>query len=327
MKKLIAKEKNQVVNFQGNIESTKEWINQTLQKTHKEMVELFNIDFTYFRDIKIIKQPELLKHLVERMRKDLRENGIVYNGIQWKQIFKNLSKNQVTDFFQNFTFYNPKDEVLYINEEIIMNYPEKIISICTHELSEKLLSTYLSPRQEAPIHELVKTYIEAKKTNNTTKLHELLDIYINTVFRSVFKEGCCEAIAIQTLRSIGYELETASLEKELLLGNLKCIKILFTIGNKRGGKRAKKAEMRLRYERQGAQAVNEESLVKEVLRSSQIIKGLSYYLGYPLAKAVLEKYGIKGVKLALEKSPPLEAQYFADPQKYLALLEKLQTVN
>jgi hypothetical protein len=49
-------------------------------------------------------------------------------------------------------------------------------------------------------------------------------------------------------------------------------------------------------------------------------------LGYPLARAVLEKYGVKGVKLVLEKHPPLKAQYFANPQAYLTRLEKLATV-
>jgi hypothetical protein len=72
--------------------------------------------------------------------------------------------------------------------------------------------------------------------------------------------------------------------------------------------------------------VDEEKLVKEALKWSQIIKGVSYYLGYPLARAVLEKYGVKGVKLALEKHPPLKAQYFANPQAYLTLLEKLTRV-
>jgi ABC-type Zn uptake system ZnuABC Zn-binding protein ZnuA len=49
-------------------------------------------------------------------------------------------------------------------------------------------------------------------------------------------------------------------------------------------------------------------------------------LGYPLARAVLEKYGVKGVKLALEKHPPTKAQYFANPQAYLTQLEKLTAV-
>ena len=79
--------------------------------------------------------------------------------------------------------------------------------------------------------------------------------------------------------------------------------------------------MRPCYERRMA-PVDERKLVK-TLKWSQIIKGVSYYLGYPLARAVLEKYGVKGVKLALEKHPPTEAQYFVNPQAYLTQLEKL----
>jgi len=315
------------VNDQNGIESVQEWINQTLKKIHRKMVELFGIDFTYFRDIRIIKQPELLKQLTQRMRNGLEENGIVYTDIQWIQICKILSKSQVTGFFENFAFYNPKDEVLCVNEKMIVNHPEKIISVCAHELSEKLLSTYLSSSSGAPKQALVKMLVEAKKANNAEKLYELLDEYIDTVFLTVFKEGCCEAIALQTLRNMGYEIEAASMDEDLQIGYSKCINLLFEIDTgKRSQKGGRKVKTRLHSERRAAPATDEEKLVKEALRGSQIIKGVSYYLGYPLAKAVLQKYGIKGIKFALEEHPPLEAEYFANPQAYLTQLEKLTTV-
>jgi len=315
------------VNDQNGIESVQEWINQTLKKIHRKMVELFGIDFAYFRDIRIIKQSELLKQLTQRMRNGLEENGIVYTDIQWIQICKILSKSQVTGFFENFAFYNPKDEVLCINEKMIVNHPEKIISVCAHELSEKLLSTYLSSSPGAPKQALVKMLVEAKKTNNAEKLYELLDEYIDTVFLTVFKEGCCEAIALQTLRNMGYEIEAASMDEDLQIGYSKCINLLFEIDTgKRSQKGVRKVKTRLHSERRAAPATDEEKLIKEALRGSQIIKGVSYYLGYPLAKAVLEKYGIKGIKFALEEHPPLEAEYFANTQAYLTQLEKLTTV-
>jgi len=315
------------INDQNGIESVQEWIKQTLKKIHRKMVELFGIDFAYFRDIRIIKQSELLKQLTQRMRNGLEENGIVYTDIQWIQICKILSKSQVTGFFENFAFYNPKDEVLYINEKMIANHPEKIISVCAHELSEKLLSTYLSSSPGAPKQALVKMLVEAKKTNNAEKLYELLDEYIDTVFLTVFKEGCCEAIALQTLRNMGYEIEAASMDEDLQIGYSKCINLLFEIDTgKRSQKGVRKVKTRLHSERRAAPATDEEKLIKEALRGSQIIKGVSYYLGYPLAKAVLEKYGIKGIKFALEEHPPLEAEYFANTQAYLTQLEKLTTV-
>ncbi len=317
----------QSLNFQGDMESTKERINITLQKIHRKMVELFNIDFTYFRDINVIKQPELLKQLAKRMWSDLKESGVVCSNDHMKQILDSLSENQVEGFFENFTFYNPKDEILYINENVITNHPERVIPICTHELSEKLLSTYLSTSLKTPTQVLIKKYTEAQRTNSIKKLREYLDLYKDAVFKSVFKEGCCEAMALRTLRNTEYGFETESLEKELLIGHSKCIKLLFALESKRSTERAKKPEMHRQYKGCQAQEINAENRVKEFLKDSQIIKGLSYYLGYPLAKAVLEKYWIEGVKIALEKSPPLEAKYFATPEDYLALLEELQAAS
>ena len=323
MKKPTIKE-NKTASKQRNIESTKEWINQTLRKIHRKMIELFNIDFTYFSDIKIIEQSDVLKQLTERMRNNLKENGVVYSNTQWKQIRESLSKNPATGFFENLAFYNPKDEVLYMNEKMITNHPEKIIPVCTHELSEKLLSTYLPSPLKAPIRALVEAYIKAKKTNNTGKLYEFLNTHTDIIFKNVFKEGCCEAIALQTLRHIDSETKAASLEKELLVGHSKCIDVLFDLDNaKRNIENIEKRQIRLNDKRQRTRAIDEDKIIKEILRGSQIIKGVSYYLGYPLAKAVVEKYGIRGVKLALEKYPPLEAQYFANPHAYLAKLEEL----
>jgi hypothetical protein len=320
MKKLAAKEV-ETANFQRDIKSIKEWIDQTLKNIHKRMAELFHINFAYFSDVKIIKHSEILNQLTQRMWGDLKENGMIHSGIQWRQICETLSRNQAAGFFENFAFYNPMDEVLYVNEEMVINHPEKIISVCAHELSEKLLSTYISPPVKSSIQPAVKLYFEAKKTNNTKRLHELLNMYVDTVFKTVFKEGCCEAIALQTLHNMGYETEAASLEKELQTGYPKCIGLLFYIEN------ARKSGERVEKDRIRHQAVDEEKLIKEVLRSSQIIKGVSYYLGYPLAKAVLEKYGIEGVRFAIENHPPLKAQYFANPQTYLTLLEKMVMSN
>jgi hypothetical protein len=213
-----------------------------------------------------------------------------------------------------------------MNEKMIRNHPQKIISVCAHELSEKLLSTYLSSSLETPIQALVKMYTETKKTDNTKKLYEFMDAYIGIVFKSVFKEGCCEAMALQTLRSMGYEIEVASLEKELQIGHSKCINLLFDVDNaKRSQKGIRKVRMRPDYERRIA-PVGEEKLIK-TLKWSQIIKGVSYYLGYPLANAVLEKHGIEGVRFAIENHPPLKAEYFANPQTYLDSIGKLTTSN
>jgi hypothetical protein len=312
------------LNEQKDVESTKEWINQTLKEMHRKMVELFGVDFTYFRDVKILGQPEIVKQLTQRIRNGLEEDGVVYTDIQWIQICEILSKSQETRFFEYFAFYNPKDEVLYVNGKMMADYPEKIISVCAHELSEKLLSRYLSSYLGAPKQALVKMLVEAKKANNAEKLYDLLDDeYRDTVFLTVFKEGCCEAIGFHTLRNMGYEIEAASMDEDLQSGHSKCIKLLFEIdiGN-RSQRGVSKVRTRLHSENSAAPAADEEKLVEEALGGYQKIKGVSYYLGYPLAKAVLEKYGIKGIKFVLEEQPLLEAEYFANPQAYLTRLEK-----
>jgi len=304
-------------------EQTKEWINRTLKRIHRKMVELFGVDFTYFHDIKIIKQSDILKQLTERMRNDLKENGMVYSDIQWKQVHEGFSKNQVAGFFENLAFYNPDDEVLYISEKLITDHPEKVIPICTHELSEKLLATYLPSPLKMPIRTLVETYIEARKTENTRELYELLNTHTNIIFKTVFKEGFCEAVALQILRLIDSKTKAAFLEKELLVGHSRCVDLLFDFDNtKRNVESIENNQLQVEEEKQIIKGTDEKKLFEEFLRISQIVKGLSYYLGYPLAKAVLEKYGIKGARLSLLEHPPLRAQYFVDPQAYLTHLGK-----
>jgi hypothetical protein len=305
------------VNGQDKIEAAEGRITQTLKEIYGKMVETFGVNFEYFRDIKIISQPELLKQLTKRMRRSLEEKGIVYSDSQWRRTCRILSTSQVTGFLENLTFYNPEDEVLYINENVITNHPEKIMSVCTHELSEKMLSAHLPSSREAGEQALAEMLINIKKANNHDRL---LDEYIETVYRSVFKEGCCEAVTLQTLLNMGYEKEAASMDEGLKTGHSKCKGLLFDLDSAR-----EKAESI--QERRSSPPVDQEELVRKILKISQIIKGLSYYMGYPLAKAVMERYGIKGVKLALEKHPPLEAEYFANPQVYLTQLEKLKTFN
>jgi len=318
------REENETASEQRNIES-KEWINQTLRKIHRKMVELFGIDFTYFADIKIVKQSDILKQFTERLWNNLKENGVVYSNTQWKQIHESLSENSITGFFENLAFYNPKNNVLYMNEKMIINHQEKIIPVCTHELSEKLLSTYLPSHLKTPARVLVEAYVKAEKTNNPRKIYQLFTKSTDLVFKTVFKEGVCEAIALQTLRQTNFEMEAASLEKELEEGHLKCIEVLFWLDKaKRKTENMGKHQTKLHEKRQ---VTDVKDLIKEPLRGFQIIKGISYYLGYPLGKAVLEKYGIKGVKLALEKYPPNNAQYFANPQTYLTNVEKLRAFN
>ena len=314
MKELVANEGENAY-FQGNAGLDKTRIDQTLRSIHKRMSEVFHIDFAYFSNVKIIKRSEIQNELAQRMRIDLEENGIAQSSTQWNQTFETLSKNPMAEIFEHFAFYNPRDDAVYINEKMLTNPMEKIVSVCAHELAEKLLSTYISSPMKSSVQPAVKLYFEAKKTDDTKRLHELLDVYIDTVFKTVFKEGCCEAIALKTLSSMGYQTEVASLEKELQEGYLKCIGLLSHIENTRNSGEIHR------------EATDAEKLTREVIRNSQIIKGVAYYLGYPLAEAVLENYGIEGIRFALENNPPLKARYFTNPRTYLPLLEKTKLPN
>jgi hypothetical protein len=314
MKELVTKEVENT-DFQKNAELAKAQIDQTLRNIHKRMSKVFHIDFAYFSDVKIIKCSEIQNELAQRTWNDLEESGVVQSSTQWNQTFETLLKNPTAEIFEYFAFYSPRDDTLYINEKMLTAPPEKIVSVCAHELAEKLLSRYTSSPMKSFVQPAVKLYLEAKKTNNTKRLHELLNIYINTVFKIVFKEGCCEAIALKTLSSMGYETEVTSLEKELREGYTKCIGLLSYIENtKTSGEKRREAS-------------DVEKLTIEVLRSSQIIKGVAYYLGYPLAKTVLVNYGIEGIWFAIENNPPLKAQYFANPRTYLPLLKKTKISN
>jgi hypothetical protein len=304
-------------NFQRDSKKIKE-VEQTLKSIHERMMELYHYNFPYFTDVKILKHSAMLNQLIQRIQNDLEENGIIRNSIEWKQVSEALSKNLGTQFFENLAFYNPPDDALYLSEEMAINYPTKMLSVCAHELSEKLLFTIISQPAKSSLQSAAKLYLEGMKDRNANKNQELLNIYVDAVFKTVFKEGCCEAIALQVLcnMGLGYETEVASLEKELQTGCSKCMELLFHIENTRKGESA------VEKDRMSHQALDKEKLAKDILRSSQIIKGVSYYLGYALAKAVLEKFGIEGVRFAVENYPPLKAEYFANPQTYLTLLEK-----
>ena len=55
-------------------------------------------------------------------------------------------------------------------------------------------------------------------------------------------------------------------------------------------------------------------IFEQVLKHAQIIKGVSYYLGYPLAVKIMEKFGLDGIRLTLQSAVPLKAEYFVNPE-------------
>ena len=317
MKKLMPQDLH-ATNLPRGIESTDKSVDQTLKSIHKTMMALYHFDFTSINEVKIIKQSELLNQLVLRMRTDLEKNGAVYSYKLWKQITDTLINNQTAGLFVNFAFYNPKDDILYLNQDMMITNPEKTAPICAHELAEKLLSTHISPSLDTRVQAAANMYAEARKSLGPGKYRELLNIYLDTAFTGIFKEGCCEMIALQTLHSMSYD--TTSWEKELQTGYSKCKGLLSYMDNFRNS--LEDDQLSLLRDKEREPATDELEPIKKFLRISQIVKGVSYFLGYPLAKIVLEKYGISGIKVALEEYPPLKGRYFTDPQTYQVDLEK-----
>jgi hypothetical protein len=118
---------------------------------------------------------------------------------------------------------------------------------------------------------------------------------------------------------MNYATEADSLEKEMQDGYPKCIGLLSRIENIR------KKLITAKIVQPDRKVLNAQVIVEEVLKNSQIIKGVSYYLGYPLARGVLEKYGLSGIRFTLENALALKAEYFSNPEAYLVTLEMMRS--
>ncbi len=292
-------------------------INQILRDIFLKMVELFNVDFTFFKSFELLRRQEFQNQLAQRIQDDLKESGLERSGIQVRQITQVLSRDQVAGLSEHFAFYNLKNDVVYLNEDMVLSYPEKVVSVCAHELAEKLLSIYISLPSNSSMKSAVKFYLEVKNISDPERLQQILDIYFDAIFKAVFKEGACEAIAIHVMRNMNYATEAAILEKEMQEGYTKCLGLLSRVENIR------KNVMTSNIIQLDCKVLDAQVIVDEVLKNSQIIKGVSYILGYPLARVVLEKYGLNGVRFILENALPLKAEYFSNPESYLATLDKI----
>ena len=304
----------------GEVGITKEYIDHELREMHKKMTELFQVDFPYFKDVIILGESEAKEFLTEQIRLNLEEKGVSYTAPQWAQIQEYLSGNDGGDFFENMAFYDEKEDILRISQNLLLNHPEKVIPICVHELAEKLISTLTrSPTIKASVVNLLEKYINSKDPNNRISLEEFLIRYKEVVFKSVFKEGLCEAISLKILLYSGLKDRVASIEKELQQGHSNWIGVLFDLENMRKGVENQNNLMYLKKDER-TKFGDERELITHILKTSQMIKSISYHLGYPIAKEILDKHGIEGIKAAL-RNPPLRAEYFVDPSTYISSLE------
>ncbi len=304
------------VEYQGKrAESSQEQIVLQLKAIHSQMIKFFKIDFPFFGDVKVVERVEFQNQLVKRMEHDLKDSNIIRNNDKWSQVSIAISRDYSAGLSEHFAFYDPQNDILHFNKKMVTDYPERVISVCAHELAEKLLSFIDPSSQKRSVQHAAKLYFETTNNPDINQLQQVVDVYFETIFKTIFKEGCCEAIAIQILRNMNFNAEAARSDKELQSGYLKCVGLLSIIECKR--KRMMAAEP-LQTEQKPADV---QAIFGEVLKHAQIIKSVSYYLGYPLAREVLEKYGLYGVCSLIQKAMQPKAEHFVNPESYIAILE------
>jgi hypothetical protein len=299
---------------------TQEYIDHELRKIYKKMIELFKVNFPYFNDVIIIPKSEAREVLTEKIRLNLEEKGVIYTTSLWEQIQVNFNGEGAGGFFENLAFYDEKKETMYIAQNLLLNHPDRVIPVCVHELAEKLVST-LTPNQsiKASTEKLIERYINSGESNERITFEDISSIFKEVVFRSVFKEGCCEALALRTLSYSGFRDVVAPIEKELLQGHSKLIGILFDIENMTDGIDNYNCSVSLKKD--GIATVEDKrEPIQTLLKRCQVVKSISYHLGYPIAKEIIDEHGIEGIKIALG-NPPLRAEYFVEPSEYVSSLE------
>jgi len=306
----------ETVNFQNHAKCEEEQVCQILRILHAGMTALSGVDFPFFGKVKVVPHREIFKQLTKRIQDDFKKSGLIQSRIEWRQISETLMRNQDAGSFEHFAFFCPAEDTLYMNEKMITGYPEKVASVCAHELAEKLLCTWALSPTESSLQSAVRLYLEARKSNTMKRRQRLLNTYVDTVFETVFREGCCESIANETLNQSCFAAEAVASDKELRAGYPKCIGLLSSLEN------AIKNWKHVEIKQVGKKSFDQIDGDMGILKTAQIIKGVSYYIGYPLAKLILEKHGIEGLLEAIENHPPLKTQCFANPQTYLATFEK-----
>ena len=301
----------------------KKQIDHALRMIHKKMIHLYNLDFTYFSDIRFLTGSEVFDWLTRQVENNFHKKLTAHERSKLKQFNRVILESQVIDHFQRLAFYDRKRDTLCISEDLLEDGIQPVIIVSIHELSEKMLSTILHPILEKQVQIFKMKSLQIDKVKDLKQIRQLFNDYLKVVFGTVFKEGFCEALSLYTLNNMKTnETSINLLEKEYKKQHSKHIGLLFDLEKTRkkiGDSETAATGQDTQY--LTTQVTEGKKLVMEAIRNAHIIKGVSYYLGYPLAKAFLDKYGIKKINTALEKTPPFKAQYFAEPHTYLTLLE------
>jgi hypothetical protein len=294
-------------------------IHDELKKMHNKMIELFQVDFTYFEDLIILCRSDFRELLLERIWLKLKGRGDSYTELQLAQMRKYLSEGTDKDLFSSMAFYDKKGDILYISQKLIQGHPEKVLPVCVHELAEKMVSTLIDPEIiNGASDNIFEEQLYSTELHNYSP-EKFLNRYKEAAFKSIFKEGCCEAISLKTLRHSGMKDRALSIEMELKKGYGEWVGILQAIENMKVDNENHRKYLSQTIDRSG-RIEYEKKLLTDIVKTSQVIKCFSYHLGYPIAKGIVDQYGIEGIKAAF-KDPPLKAKYFLDPSTYISSLD------
>ena len=298
---------------------TKEYLDTELRKLHKIMTENMRFEFPFFEKIIILTYSEAKEILSSRMRRNLANKGVHYSAEEWAQIERDLSEDGTKAFFENIAFYDENEEALNICYALIDRHPDKVMIVCVHELAEKLfhiISREVSFKNKT---RNIGAIASSKDVIGGVSLRKLLSQYTENVLWSVFREGCCEAIALETMLHSEHKEKVSGYAEDLLTEHSKWAGTLLKIDDLQS--EVMRTENKIPIKTANASLEYERKVLNQFISYSQLLKSVSYPLGYPLAKEVLDNFGLDGLRVAI-MSPPSKPAHFIDPSLYIPNLKE-----
>jgi len=298
---------------------TEEYLDTELRKLHKIMTQKMHFEFPFFEKIIILTKSEAKEILSSRIRRNLTNKGVHYSSEQWAQIENHLSEDGTRAFFENIAFYDENEEALNICRVLIERHPDKVMIVCVHELAEKLFQKITRELSITNQTTDIGTNASSNDVIGGVSLRKLLSQYTENVLWSVFREGFCEAIALEAMLHSEYKEKVSGYAEDLLTEHSKWAGTLIKIDDLQS--EVVRMENKNHIRTANASLEYERKVLNRFISYSQLLKSVSYPLGYPLAKEVLDNFGIDGLRVAI-MSPPSKPAHFIDPSLYIPNLKE-----
>ena len=298
---------------------TKEYLDTELRKLHKIMTQKMHFEFPFFEKINILTNSEAKEILSSRIRRNLTKKGVNYSAEEWAQIENHLSEDGTRAFFENIAFYDENEEALNLSHALIERHPDKVMIACAHELAENLFQKIT---REVSFKDKTKNIGTTASSNDViggVSLRKLLSQYTENVLWSVFREGSCEAIALETMLHSEHKEKVSGYAEDLLTEHSKWAGTLLKIDDLQS--EVMRTENKIPIKTANASLEYERKVLNQFISYSQLLKSVSYPLGYPLAKEVLDNFGLDGLRVAI-MSPPSKPAHFIDPSLYIPNLKE-----